>query len=66
MPNMANITVKKADGTTDVVYTALTPSAGDKTSARWSLTASSTKANLRLLWNALRVITMRGPPGTSA
>lgn len=47
MPNMANITVKKADGTTDVVYTALTPSAGDKTSARWSLTASSTKANLR-------------------
>lgn len=47
MPNMANITVKKADGTTDVVYTALTPSAGDKTSARWSLTAFSTKANLR-------------------
>lgn len=47
MPNMANITVKKADGTTDVVYTALTPSAGDKTSARWSLTAFSAKANLR-------------------
>lgn len=47
MPNMANLTVKKADGTTDVVYTALTPSAGDKTSARWSLTAVSTKANLR-------------------
>lgn len=47
MPNMANITVKKADGTTDVVYTALTPSAGDKTSARWSLTAFSPKANLR-------------------
>lgn len=47
MPNMANITVKKADGTTDVVYTALAPSAGDKTSARWCLTAASTKANLR-------------------
>lgn len=47
MPNMANLTVKKADGTTDVVYVALTPSAGDKTSARWSLTAASPKANLR-------------------
>lgn len=47
MPNMANLTVKKADGTTDVVYTALAPSAGDKTSARWCLTAASTKANLR-------------------
>lgn len=35
MPNMANITVKKADGTTDVVYTAATPSAGDKSPAVW-------------------------------
>lgn len=35
MPNMANITVKKNDGTTDVVYTALVPSAGDKTPAIW-------------------------------
>jgi hypothetical protein len=35
MPNMANITVKKNDGTTDVVYTALAPSAGDKTPAYW-------------------------------
>lgn len=42
MPNMANITVKKADGTTDVVYTALTPSAGDKVSARWRANAAST------------------------
>lgn len=32
---MANITVKKNDGTTDVVYTALAPSAGDKTPAYW-------------------------------
>lgn len=47
MPSMADITVKKADGTTDVVYAALTPAAGDKTPARWSLTAASTKANLR-------------------
>ena len=35
MPNMANITVKKNDGVTDVVYTALVPSAGDKTPAIW-------------------------------
>jgi len=35
MPSMANITIKKADGTTDVVYTAATPSAGDKSPAVW-------------------------------
>lgn len=35
MPQMANITVKKADGTTDIVYTAMSPSAGDKTPAIW-------------------------------
>jgi hypothetical protein len=35
MPAMANITVKKADTTTDVVYTQATPSAGDKSPAVW-------------------------------
>lgn len=35
MPQMANITVKKNDGTTDVIYTAVVPSAGDKTPAIW-------------------------------
>lgn len=35
MPQMANITVKKADGTTDVVYTQKTPAAGDKSPAVW-------------------------------
>lgn len=29
MPNLANITIKKADGTTDVVYTAVAGSSGD-------------------------------------
>jgi len=33
MPIMANITVKKADGTTDVVYTAIAPASGDRTPA---------------------------------
>lgn len=35
MPNMANITIKKNDGTTDVVLTAVVPSAGDATPAIW-------------------------------
>lgn len=29
MPQIANIVVKKADGTTDITYTAVTPAAGD-------------------------------------
>lgn len=35
MPSMANITIKKADGTTDVIWTALQASAGDGMSATW-------------------------------
>lgn len=35
MPTMANIVVKKNDGTTDITYTAVTPSSGDKTPAAW-------------------------------
>lgn len=35
MPTLANITVKKADGTTDVVYTAMMGSSGDRTPAIW-------------------------------
>lgn len=35
MPQMANITVKKNDGTTDIVYTAKSPSAGDSVPAVW-------------------------------
>lgn len=47
MSNMANLTVKKADGVTDVVFTALTPSAGDTTPARWTSVSAETIANLR-------------------
>jgi hypothetical protein len=32
---MANITVKKSDGTTDVTFTAVTASGGDKSPAVW-------------------------------
>lgn len=35
MPQIANITVKKNDGTTDVTYTYVQPSAGDKSPAIW-------------------------------
>lgn len=35
MAQIANITVKKYDGTTDIVYTALTGSAGDGKPAIW-------------------------------
>lgn len=35
MPTMANITVKAANGTTDVVYTAMAPSSGDGVAAVW-------------------------------
>lgn len=41
MPSMADITVKKADGTTNVTYVAATPSAGDKSPAVWTLNAAS-------------------------
>jgi hypothetical protein len=35
MPDMANITVKKDDGTTDVTYSVVTASGGDKSPAVW-------------------------------
>lgn len=42
MPQMADVTVKKANGTSDSVYVAVTPSAGDKTPAVWRCVADST------------------------
>lgn len=44
---MADIIVKKNDGTTDITFSALMPSAGDKTPARWSSLTPSTKSSLR-------------------
>lgn len=35
MPSMANLTVKKADGTTDITYSVLQPSSGDGVAAVW-------------------------------
>lgn len=42
MPTMANITVKKNDGTTDILWTALTPAAGDDSPALWRSETVST------------------------
>lgn len=53
MPNMANVTIKKNDGTTDVIYTAVVPSAGDKTPAIWKNqtlgTASAHRPEMKLM-----------------
>lgn len=47
MPNMANITVKKADGTTDILWTALQPSSGDGVSAVWRSETAGVQANVK-------------------
>lgn len=57
MPTMANITVKAANGTTDVVLVAKTPSFGDKSNAVWAIDAASSIRSMRpqftstTLWN---------------
>lgn len=46
MPQQTNLTIKKNDGTTDIVWTGVVPSAGDKAPARWeSLTVGSSMAH---------------------
>lgn len=47
MPTMANITVKKNDNTTDVVYTAVIASGGDKSPAVWRNNTIGTAAAQR-------------------
>lgn len=59
MPKIANITVKKADGTTDIIYVADTPSAGDRSPATWSVknaVARALRISLSFLsqWNGQR------------
>jgi len=47
MPSMANITVKKADNTTDITFTALNPSSGDTVPALWRSETAGPSASLR-------------------
>lgn len=46
MPQMADITVKKNDGTTNITYSGVNPSSGDKTAAVWkALTVGTAPAH---------------------
>lgn len=47
MASIANIVVKKADGTTDITYTALQPSSGDGVPAVWRCESIGSAAGLR-------------------
>lgn len=47
MANIANVTVKKADGTTDIVFTAINGSSGDKGEALWRQEDASLPQGLR-------------------
>lgn len=68
MPQMANVTIKKNDGTTDVIYTAVVPSAGDKTPAIWKNqtlgSAAAHRPELRLLSRSNGTSTARRVEGT--
>lgn len=47
MPTMADITVKKNDGTTNIVYTVVSASGGDKSPAVWRSNSVGTAAGQR-------------------
>jgi len=44
MPTLANITIKKNDGTTDITYSGVVPSSGDSTAAVWKSTTVGSAA----------------------
>lgn len=58
MPTIANLTVKKHDGVTDIVYTAIKGAGADGTNALWRCLAIGTSiiarpwASLMSKWNA--------------
>lgn len=65
MPSMASITVKKSDGTTDIVYDAIAGSGGDGSPAVWR---QDTGANAALpigLRNVLKFWTVNNGPKTA-
>lgn len=59
---IADITVKKADGATNVVYTAITASAGDRSPALWR---SNTSATLRGNRTTISMEAHSNGPGTA-
>lgn len=62
MPNMADVTVKKADGTTNVVFVGKVPSAGDKSPAVFSQDSASTIRNQRPV---IQVVSQSNGPKTA-
>lgn len=57
---MANITVKKHDNVTDILWTAVTPSAGDRSPAVWKSNTVGTAASHR---PELRITSRDNGPG---
>lgn len=62
MPDMADITVKKNDGTTNITFTKMVASAGDKAPAIWRSTTVGTAAGHQ---PELRMTSRSNGPGTA-
>lgn len=62
MPTMANITVKKNDGTTDIAYTALAGSSGETVPAFWR---NETSANPPAFRPSLKFVSKPTKNGSS-
>lgn len=62
MPNLANVTVKKNDGTTDIIYTGKQPAAGSLSPAIWKGpqgTAPAHQADFRMISKSNQAGTVR-------
>lgn len=65
MPTMASITVKKNDGTTDIVYDALSGSGGDSSPAAWRQDTGAPAALPVGLRSTLKVMSKDNGPKTA-
>jgi hypothetical protein len=65
MPTMASITVKKFDGTTDIVYDALSSSGGDNSPAVWRQDTGAAAGLPVGLRNLFRLLTKWNGPKTA-
>lgn len=60
MAALADITVKKNDGTTDIVYTGVVPSSGDKVPAVWRANSVGTALAFRPEFRMMTELTGNG------
>lgn len=65
MPSMASITVKKFDGTTDIVYDALSASGGDSSPAVWRQDTGAAAGLPVGLRNLFKLLTKWNGPKTA-